>query len=539
MHPRGTDEDTGARRHQASYVMPGAVHISDPTEREAAAEALRRSEARYRILFDGAADAIFVHDAEGRILAANAVAVERYGYSQSEFLTMTVGMVDTVDEAAHVPGRIARVLTGQTLHFETEHRRRDGTSFPVDVSAKRVEWDGRPATVSICRDITDRRRAEAALAEGEIRLRLALDALITGVWSMDCRTGTVAADATTAGMLGCKPEELATSDAWVERLHPDDRPGVAGAWDALKTLQVGVFETERRYRTASGDWRWVLARARVTQRDDAGEPVHVIGVHADIDRRKRAEEEHARLEAQLQQARRMESLGVLAGGVAHVVNNSLTAILGYAEMALETDGLPSEAGLGIGRIEQAGRRAAAVVRQLLTYSRLRVLPPQALDLNQVVAAALESIRRSLRPELRLAWAPASDLWTVSADAERVGQVLASLCTNAQEAITGATGTIAVSTRNVVLSQEFCATHPGAPQGEYVVLTVVDDGCGMDEATLARLYEPFFTTKDPAVSLGLGLAAVHGIVEQSGGYVDAWSKGVGSTFEVYLPRHQEG
>ena len=257
----------------------------------------------------------------------------------------------------------------------------------------------------------------------------------------------------------------------------------------------------------------------------------------DTTERKRGEEERERLQAQLLQSQKLESVGRLAGGVAHDFNNMLQAILGYTEMALES--VPPNGPLheDLQETRKVALRAADLTRQLLAFARKQTVSPKVLDLNVAVEDTLGMLRRLIGENVQLDWVPGPDLWSVKIDPTQVGMVLTNLCVNARDAIVG-TGQITIACQNVVIDDAYCASQATATPGEFVVLTVSDDGCGMDEETLSSVFEPFFTTKEVGKGTGLGLATVHGVALQNGGFVHVHSEpGKGTTFRAYLPRHE--
>jgi signal transduction histidine kinase len=232
----------------------------------------------------------------------------------------------------------------------------------------------------------------------------------------------------------------------------------------------------------------------------------------------------------------MESVGLLAGGVAHDFNNMLGVILGVTEMALGKMAPDQPLRADLEEIRNAAERSAELTRQLLGFARRQPVAPKVLDLNETVAGLLRMLQRLVGENLLLDWHPGANLWPVWMDPSQIDQVLANLCVNARDAVAGA-GKITVGTENRIVAAHDCACHADYLPGEYVVLTVSEDGCGMDEETLGRIFEPFFTTKGVGKGTGLGLATVYGIVKQNKGFIDVHSKvGQGTTFNVYLPRH---
>jgi CheY-like chemotaxis protein len=235
----------------------------------------------------------------------------------------------------------------------------------------------------------------------------------------------------------------------------------------------------------------------------------------------------------------MESVGRLTGGVAHDFNNILAVILGYTEMALAQPDSSPKLRSYLEKIHDAGNRSANIVRQLLAFSRKQTIAPKVLDLNDTVAGMLKMLRRMIGENIDLAWMPAPDLLPIKMDPAQIDQILANLCVNARDAIDG-TGQITIATKTVSLDADYCARNGGLAAGEYVVLSVSDNGCGMEEKMIAQIFEPFFTTKGVGLGTGLGLATVYGIVRQNNGFIEVQSApGAGTTFRVHLPSHHNG
>jgi len=261
-----------------------------------------------------------------------------------------------------------------------------------------------------------------------------------------------------------------------------------------------------------------------------------LGFTEDITERKRAEGERDKLQAQLLQARKMESIGRLAGGVAHDFNNILQIIMGYSQILVDVLPAESETSQKVREIYTAGERAASLTRQLLAFARKQTISPRVLDLNDAIESMLKMLRRLIGEDIDLAWQPDGDLWQVKMDPGQIDQILANLCVNARDAIDGV-GKVTIETKNATFDEAYCAAHVGFVPGDFVMLAVSDDGCGMDEETRARIFEPFFTTKDVGEGTGLGLATVYGIVKQNEGFINVYSEpSEGTTFKIYLPRH---
>jgi PAS domain S-box-containing protein len=261
-----------------------------------------------------------------------------------------------------------------------------------------------------------------------------------------------------------------------------------------------------------------------------------IGLIRDITERVQAEKIKQDLESQLHQAQKMESVGRLAGGVAHDYNNMLSVILGYTQMGLEKTDSSSSLHGDLLEILDAAQRSARITRQLLAFARKQTITPQVLNLNETVEGMLKMLRRLIGEDINLTWLPESNLWPIEIDPSQVDQLLANLCVNARDAISDV-GKITIETNTVTFDDEYCAAHATAVPGDYVLLAVSDDGCGMDREILDKIFEPFFTTKGLGKGTGLGLATVYGIVKQNNGFINVYSEpDKGTSFKIYLPRH---
>ena len=271
-------------------------------------------------------------------------------------------------------------------------------------------------------------------------------------------------------------------------------------------------------------------------RDSSGTPDRFVLMHEDVTQRKQAEVDKEKLQAQLAHAQKMESVGRLAGGVAHDFNNMLGVILGYTEMAME--GVPAGQPLhdSLVEIRNATERSSNLTRQLLAFARKQAVEPRVLDLNETVEGMLKMLRRLLGEPVSLEWCPGSDVGPIKMDPSQIDQILVNLCVNARDAFEDR-GTISIRTAPVELDAAACVGREEAAAGPYARLSVTDNGCGMDEETVSHIFEPFFTTKGVGEGTGLGLATVHGVVRQNKGFIEVHSQpGQGTTFDIYLPRH---
>jgi two-component system, cell cycle sensor histidine kinase and response regulator CckA len=246
--------------------------------------------------------------------------------------------------------------------------------------------------------------------------------------------------------------------------------------------------------------------------------------------------EKKQLMLELQQAQKMESVGRLAGGVAHDYNNALTAIMGYTELALIDADPKGPLHEDLNEVLKASRRAKDITRQLLAFARKQTIAPKVLDLNTNIESMLKMLRRLIGEDIDLVWLPGKSLWSVKMDPSQIDQILANLCVNARDAIEGV-GKITIETATKVFDPDYCTDHTGSVPGEFVMLTISDNGCGMDKEILNNIFEPFFTTKTVDKGTGLGLSTVYGIVKQNNGFINVYSEsGKGTGIKIYLPRH---
>ncbi|THB74964.1 MAG: response regulator [Desulfobacteraceae bacterium] len=285
----------------------------------------------------------------------------------------------------------------------------------------------------------------------------------------------------------------------------------------------------------SGDTINIYAVADHLYSDD-GSPMVTKGIFQDITIRKKAEEELKLLENQLIQAQKMESVGRLAGGVAHDYNNISSIIIGYAELSMAVMKEDNPLHSNLEAILSASRRATEITRQLLAFARKQTVDPKVIDLNRTVDSMLKILRRLIGEDIDLAWMPDENLWPVKIDPSQVDQILANLCVNARDAISGV-GKITIETLNMSLGKKYCEDHPGFQPGQYAMLAVSDNGKGIPKEIMDQIFEPFFTTKGVGEGTGLGLATVYGIVKQNSGFINVYSEpGQGTTFKIYLAKH---
>lgn len=508
--------------------------IEDITARKTTEEALRRTEAQYRLVSENISDFIWIADTETRRFLYVSPSVERLlGYDAGEMMTRVALEPESArnsgEAAPFRPDRIAEFMRGSQLTYadELELRRRDGSTFWAEITSRYLVngETGHIEMYGVTRDVSERRRAQEELTSSNLRARMALASGRLGTWDRDLGTETTVWDDRMYDMFGiARDNPVNPAVLWRNAVHPDDR---ASTLEALEAAIRGekAFNVEYRIVQPDGGIRHLHGEG-IVLRDSQGKPLRVIGLNRDVTEEKQAAEERAKLENQLLQAQKMESIGRFAGGVAHDFNNLLTVINGQSQMALAA--LPPQENLLRHRLEgiyKAGERAAELTRQLLAFSRKQVLQARVLDLNSVVAGMKSMLQRMVTEDVQIQIALNAEPLPVRADLHQFEQVIMNLAVNARQAMPRG-GTMLIETAAV--------TKGGARPGKCAMLAVSDTGTGMDVVTRERIFEPFFTTKGPE-GTGLGLSMVQGIVEQSGGEIEVSSEpGIGTTFRIYLP-----
>ncbi|GFO53477.1 histidine kinase [Geomonas sp. Red276] len=377
----------------------------------------------------------------------------------------------------------------------------------------------------------EKQRAEEALRESENRLQQLSDNLSDSVvYQVDCGVGGEMRQFTylSAGierLHGVSAEAVMADPGILYRqIHEGDREKIAKAEaEAIATLQT--FKVEIRLHSPDGASRWLLLTS-TPHRDRRG---HVVfdGIEIDVTERKQLEE-------QLQHAQKMESVGRLAGGVAHDFNNMLGVILGAVHLSL-AKGAEGDIRNNLMMIQQAAERSSNITRQLLAFSRKQVIVPKPVNLNALILESVKNLGRLIGEDVKLVFRPSVDLWNVLIDPSQVDQILMNLSVNARDAMPNG-GTLTMETANIRIDGDYSHVHPDAAPGDYIQLSISDTGCGMDEETRKHIFEPFFTTKGVGKGTGLGLAMVYGIVTQNNGFINCYSEpGQGSVFKLYFPR----
>ncbi len=499
-----------------------------------ALEARDAAEARFRGAFDQAAVGMNHVLPNGRYLRVNERYCEITGYTREELLGITIDAITHPDDLAADRVHIQKLLCGErsTATWQKRYIRKDGSVIWVDLTGSVVRPNsGEPLyLLGVVQDVTARVTAEKALRQSEERFRQLVENAPYGI-VVETGLQFLYLNPAAARMLGAESPEQLVGSSMLDRMHPDERAAVR---ERSRAVGSGASVMLLRRTMLRLDGNSFPASISATPIVYDGQQAALVFLH-DISAEHQAEEERSRLEQRLRHAQKMESVGRLAGGVAHDFNNHLTVINGYCDMLLEElasdDPLRDE----IGEIRAAGQRAAALTEQLLTFSRKQVVELRPISLNGVVEEHCRMVRRLIGDDIEVVTDLEPQLGAVMADRGQMQQVLMNLAVNARDAMPRG-GKLIIGTGNAEIGPGAEGASHDIKPGAYVVLTVSDTGTGMTPEILSKIFEPFFTTKSAGAGTGLGLATVYGIVEQGGGFLRVSSEpGHGATFRIYLPR----
>jgi len=502
----------------------------------AAEAALRQAEARFRDIFENSVEGIYQASPDGRLIDLNCAMARICG---DESPAEVCARVQNLGRDFYVEPRrraeFARRLDerGEVLSYESEVKRKDGSTMWISENARAVR-DTRDKVLyyeSMATDITARRRAEAALRRSEERFR-EMAASVEEVFWIATPDGErwLYVSPAYEQIWGLTLAELfAHPRQWREAIVSGDQAAAQAAWEQVARGEP--FRIEYRIARPDGSVRWIEDRSYPV-REPTGKLKHAVGVAVDITQRKS-------LESQLLHVQKMESIGQLAGGVAHDFNNVLTVILGYSRLLLDGGDMPVDAIEPLTQIFVAGTRATNLTRQLLVFSRKQTAQRRIVDLNRVVDDIVKMLQRLIGEHIALKVELSPAPAVIDADAGMMEQVLMNLAVNARDAMPKG-GTLTIATERLCIAEASLAEHPAGRVGEFVSLSVRDTGCGIAPENRAHIFEPFFTTKEEGHGTGLGLATVFGIVQQHQGWIEVESAvGVGTCFRVMLSAAPDG
>jgi len=488
------------------------------------------------MLFEDNPSAIVVFDTGTReLLSVNDAACIHFGYTRAELLGRDMAslrppedvgpMLQAYGESVAKPAQGLMPFPGGVWR----HQRKDGSIAFVELWRVRVDFDGRPASLVVISDVSQRVRAEAAMRRAdealhlsEERFRALIEHSADGIVLLDASGHITFMSASAERSFGWQPAQV-LGTLILDWVHPDDRAVVGEQLVRAISTAGGSGAGTVRVRRPDGSWRWFEGTA--TNLLDLPAVGAVVANFRDVTERRRLEE-------QVRQSQKMEATGLLAGGIAHDFNNLLGIVVGATELARRAAHPGSPVDALLADVEAAARRAGDLTRKLLAFSRKQVLAMRPLDLGQTVEEFLGLLRRIIGEDVELDVVGAGEPLVVSADASQLEQILLNLATNARQAMPSG-GRFTIRLGRARFDEAYAAKHPWASRGDYAELTVTDTGVGMDAKTQARALEPFFTTKREGT--GLGLAVVHGIVHQHRGLLHVESQpGAGTRVSVFLP-----
>jgi two-component system cell cycle sensor histidine kinase/response regulator CckA len=481
----------------------------------------------YRTLLASSADAMALLAADGRIIFVTAPIERLTGYTSDELVGTSALDLVHPDDLPGVREALQRAVGGrEPVRIEYRARHRDGSWRQRDVvGINRFDDPALGALIVNYRDTSVVSMAEAALVERERwtaeQLRAVISAVPIVLWAVDQHGIVTLSEGSLLRDIGLEPGQVVGRSIF--DLYASV-PAVLGFTREALRGESPTWILDVHGKTFSGCY--------TPLRDACGQVTGAIGVATDVT-------ERVQLEQKLVQTRKMEAIGRLAGGIAHDFNNYLTAIVGFAELAIAQVSDDKQLRRDIDEIRNAGRSAASLTRQLLAFSRKQLLQPQVIDLNAIVRRMTALLQRLIGEHIDLRARPAETLDRISADPGQIEQVIVNLALNARDAMPVG-GVLTIETANIELDETFVADHPGSSAGPHVMLGITDTGRGMERSVQEHLFEPFYTTKEQGRGTGLGLATVYGIVQQSGGSIFVYSEmNHGTAFKIFLPRAGHG
>ncbi len=500
------------------------VWIRDVSERKQAENALRESEERFRTAFQTSPDPIAItRPSDGVFIEVNDGFTRLSGFTRDEVIgksSMELNIWGGPEDRDRLTAELNE--RGSVTNLEAQFRGKSGQVRTGLMSARVVVLGGEPHILSVTRDVEDWKKAERALRESEERYRTLFEESKDPVYITSRDGRLVDANEAFLSLFGFTGKESEDIDVLNMYVNPEDRTRFQK--DIERNGSLKDFETRLRKKDGTDVECLITSTVRL------GEDGAIVGYQGII----RDVTEHKQLQRQLFQAQKMEAIGTLAGGIAHDFNNLLQAILGYTDLLLVRKKARDPDRQRLQIIRQAARDGADLVSRILTFSMKAEFRARPTDINQEIRRVEKLLRRIIPKMIRIDLVLAEDLWVIDADPAQIEQVLLNLAVNAQHAMPDG-GQLLIETRNVLLEDEYVRNHVQAKPGKHVLLTVSDTGIGIKPEIVDRIFEPFFTTKANGGGTGLGLAMVHGIVSQHGGYIRCYSEpGLGSSFKIYFP-----
>lgn len=535
-------EEILSLRHRLTILGPrkdednseGATSLLDVKSRHT--EGLSQEE---KLLFtkfsvEVAADEVFWMRDDSKIIYVNDSACKRLGYTHDEMLQMYVWDWDPLFPKEVWPGFMQEMKEKRSMVFETKHRTKNGEVFPVEISARLLEYSGREYLFAFVKDITEGKKAEEALSQAYNELRQIFNAAGDAMRVIDTDFNIIRANDRYLNFVKLTKEEV--SEKKCHELLGCNHCNTPQC--CLTRVSNGEERFESELESSGADGRRVfLLITSAALRNPSGDLIGVVQNIKDMTGRKQAEAAKASMETQLRQAQKMEAVGTLAGGIAHDFNNILGVIFGHAEMAKGE--APPETGLAkhLDKLLIAAHRAKDLVQQILAFSRQAKVEQIPIRVQPLIKEGLKMLRASIPTTISIMEDIDRDTRPILADPTQMHQILMNLCTNAYHSMELVGGVLSVSLKNVVVDEE--QKEVVVPPGEYVQLAVTDTGVGIEQKIIDKIFDPYFTTKETGKGTGMGLAIIHGIVKEYGGTITVRSQvGRGSTFTVYFPVARE-
>jgi PAS domain S-box-containing protein len=525
---------------KADGEVGGLIIFSEViTESRQAEETLRTKEERLRLALEATNQGLYDIDLRTGDTVVTAEYSSMLGYDPATFRETDDDWLELIhpEDRERVAATYRDYIAGHLPEYRVEYRQRtaDGRWKWILSLGKVVERDAEGRALRMLgthTDVTPLKEAEADRA----RLASAIEQVADAVMITDIEGAIRYVNPAFTAMTGYPYHEAIGENPRILKSGEQDEAFYRTIWEALRAGSTWSGQMVNRKKDGS---RYVDASVISPVRDGSGNIVSFVAVKRDITQDLADAAEKERLQGQLLQAQKLESVGRLAGGVAHDFNNMLSVIIGRVELALQSGRSAEAIRADLAEVLKAAQRSADLTHQLLAFARKQTVQPRMLNLNDAVANLLKLLRPLIGENIELAFQPGPDLRQVRIDPSQIDQLLANLVVNSRDAIRG-TGRIAIATSNVTLGAHDSARLPGSIPGDHVALTVDDNGSGMDVGTLSQIFEPFFTTKEEGKGTGLGLATVYGIVNQNNGLIDVRSApGRGTTFTVYFPAAAAG
>lgn len=521
---------------ELNYLRSKVSELKDSEAKLKKAEASLKEEAiMRRMLVEQSRDGIVILETNGKVYEANQRYADMLGYTLEETHELylwdwqkgytheaLLNMAETVDESGD--------------HFEVQHTRKDGSVCDVEISTNGTICGGRKLVFCICRDISERKRNEEQLRESKKLLSTFIDNFrgiayqipVSEIYSFKPQLFRGAIEQIT----GYTSEELTTLKTWNDIIHTDDIMQVKKIRENFLEFPEYLSDSEYRIVRKDGDIRWVKDNAKIVR---LGDKDLIFGTIFDITERISAEEEKFKLEEQVRHSQKLEAIGTLAGGVAHDFNNILGIILGYTDIALKELPPESKTRDRLVQINKAGNRAKNIIQQLLTFSRKVGTRKQPVDIEPVIMEALVFLRSTLPSTIDIRHEIFLNNHSVLADSTQIHQVIMNLCVNAAQAMENQGGIITVKASVEQLEKDSREPFNRLPEGNYVSVSVTDNGPGINPDIIDRIFDPYFTTREKRRGSGMGLSVVYGIIKNHGGTVSVINNpGKGASFSFVLP-----